>query len=139
MHVRGLLIALLTAAVAAGSAEDPAPVTGQYMEDRSNRVYGCLCEWSLETVHTGREAVLAWNILSGEWDGEALAGVRIAAVIKGAYSLSEDWAPRRSTVFVDTAAPAAPQRDRFAGPDLKMAWDRDEPAITGYYGVFARR
>jgi len=55
-------------------------VSGQYLEDRSNRVYGCPCEWSSEYASSGREAVLAWRIESGEYDGENLAGLRLAAV-----------------------------------------------------------
>jgi len=95
------------------------PVTGQYMEDRSSRVYGCPCEWSSEYVSYGREAVLAWKIESGEYEGESLVGLRLAAVLASDFTLSAAASPRRSTVFVDAGA-SAMQRD--AG----VAWLRSQ-------------
>jgi hypothetical protein len=95
------------------------PVTGQYMEDRSSRVYGCPCEWSSEFVSYGREAVLAWKIESGDYEGEGLAGLRLAAVLASEFTLSAAASPRRSTVFVDAGASAV-QRD--AG----LAWLRSQ-------------
>ena len=93
------------------------PVTGQYLEDRSNRVYGCPCEWSSEYVSYGREAVLAWKIESGEFGGESLAGLRLAAVLAGDFTVSASTSLRHSTVFVDAAASAV---QRVAG----VAWLR---------------
>ena len=96
---------------AAGSlpAQDN-PVAGQYIEDRSSRVYGCPCEWSSEYASSGREAVLAWSIESGEFAGEKLAGLRLAAVLVGDFNLSAPWALRRATLFVDETAPAPRRR-----------------------------
>jgi hypothetical protein len=82
-------------------------VTGYYMEDRSNRVYGCPCEWSDEFVQKGRDAVLAWSITSGEHAGRGLAGLKLAAVVSGDDTLSVPLTPRRAVVFIDSAAPSA--------------------------------
>ena len=82
------------------------------MEDRSNRVYGCPCEWSNEFSSDGREAVLAWKINSGEYEGHDLADLQLAAVSAGDFTLSAPTSARRSTVFVDASAPAA---QRLAG------------------------
>jgi len=101
-----VLAAVLTAGCL--SAQSGA-VIGEYIEDRSNRVYGCPCEWSSEYVSSGREAVLAWNIRSGEFLGEKLDGLRLAAVITSDFNLSAAWATRRSTLFLDAAAPEARQ------------------------------
>ena len=84
-------------------------VTGQYLEDRSNRVYGCPCERSSEFMNNGREAVLAWSIESGRFEGQDLAGLRMAAALVGIFTLSEPTSLRRSTIYVDSAAPE-PQR-----------------------------
>jgi len=102
------LVTLLLASV--GSTGASGPVTGQYLEDRSSRVYGCPCEWSSEYASYGREAVLAWKIASGEYDGENLAGLRLAAVLSGEFTLSDSTSPRRSTLFVDANAPLAQRR-----------------------------
>jgi hypothetical protein len=45
-------------------AEQPSVIQGDYIEDRSNHVYGCYCEWSGESETNGKEATLAWNIKS---------------------------------------------------------------------------
>jgi len=102
-----------------GSTGPSGPVTGQYLEDRSSRVYGCPCEWSSEYASYGREAVLAWKIESGEYEGESLAGLRLAAVLAGEFTLSDSTSPRRSTLFVDAYAPLAQRR---AG----VAWLRSQ-------------
>jgi len=102
------LVAMLLAE--SGASEPSGPVTGQYLEDRSSRVYGCPCEWSAEYVSYGREAVLAWKIESGAYEGENLAGLRLAAVLAGEFTLSESTSSRRSTLFVDAGAPAWQRR-----------------------------
>jgi len=102
------LIAILLAGTALTGPESP--VTGQYLEDRSNRVYGCPCEWSSEYVSYGREAVLAWKIESGEFEGESLVGLRLVAVLAGEFTVSASTSPRRSTVFVDEEASPVQRR-----------------------------
>lgn len=118
------LVVMLLAGV--GLSEPRGPVTGQYLEDRSSRVYGCPCEWSSEYSSGGREAVLAWRIESGEYEGESLAGLRLAAVLAGEFTLSVATSPRRSALFVDADAPAVQRR---AGVD----WLRSQYAeILGH-------
>jgi len=116
MHYLCLMTFLLATV---GSTGPSGPVTGQYLEDRSSRVYGCPCEWSSEYASYGREAVLAWKIESGEYEGESLAGLRLAAVLAGEFTLSDSTSPRRSTLFVDAYAPLAQRR---AG----VAWLRSQ-------------
>ncbi len=112
-----MFIRLVTAILWAGAgltAQDT-PISGQYLEDRSNRVYGCPCEFSSEYASAGREAVLAWNIQSGRYRGRDLAGLRLAAALAGRSNLSDTTSLRRSAVFVDAGAPAD---QRSAG----LAW-----------------
>ena len=202
----------------AGYAGQGTPISGQYLEDRSSRVYGCPCEYSSDYASAGREAVLAWKIETGEYRGQGLAGLRLAAVLAGKFTLSDATTLRRSAVFVDASAPTAQRRaglawlqarygdtlgrvlgvhivpiefqltadsailrvgdfldlrmrranvaedtqswasllydpftkltsatlgttlvSRYSGPDLQMRWERDEAAITGYYGTFSLR
>jgi hypothetical protein len=58
----------------------------------------------------GREAVLGWNIQSGTFQGESLAGLRMAVVLVADYSLSVPQSSRRTTLFVDQAAPSHQRR-----------------------------
>jgi hypothetical protein len=57
----------------------------------------------------GREAILAWAISEGSFEGTPLAGTRMAAVVVGEKTLSMGEAPRTSILFFDQAA-TAPQR-----------------------------
>jgi len=97
----------LPALVASLLAAQPAAITGDYIEDRANKVYGCFCEWSGEGEHGGREAVLGWHVRSGEYRGVDLTGMRMAAVLESRRTLSQGDNPRRSVLFLDSAAPPA--------------------------------
>lgn len=105
--VSGASFLLLAAWTAAAQAQ---VIQGDYIEDRSNHVYGCYCEWSGESQTGGREAVLAWSIRSGEHGGTSLTGVRMAAVIVGDKTLSTGNTPRKSVVVIDGAATPAQQK-----------------------------
>ena len=126
------LIAMLLPAVVA-DIQPGKTVTGQYLEDRSMRVYGCPCEVSLDWSQRGSEAVMAWNVQSGEFAGTSLAGLRVAAVIIGEFALTEVTTRRRSVLFLDSAATADQRRDG-------EAWVRTRYAemlgrVTGVHDV----
>jgi hypothetical protein len=132
-------LAAWIALAASFQAQSPA-ITGEYMEDRTMRVYACPCEWSTDWAHRGREAVLAWNIQSGEFDGQSLAGLRIAAVLVGEFSLTEADSPRRSAIYVDQAASPAQRkagvnwlRSRYSDLLGRVVTVRDLP-ITFFAG-----
>ncbi len=85
-------------------------IEGDYIEDRSNHVYGCYCEWSGESQTGGKEAMLSWSIRQGGFRGVPLAGIRMAAVIVSDKTLSMGDAPRRSILIVDSTATRAQQQ-----------------------------
>jgi hypothetical protein len=58
----------------------------------------------------GREAVLAWKIVSGNYAGEDLSGLRLVAVLVGRFTLSDATTLRRSTVYVDLEAKESQRR-----------------------------
>jgi hypothetical protein len=82
-------------------------ITGDYIEDRANKVYGCYCEWSGEGEYSGREAVLGWHLRSGFYRATDLSGIKIAAVIRGDRTLSRPGAQRRSILVIDSHATPA--------------------------------
>jgi len=83
------------------------PCTGAYVEARTASVYAGACHYNGEFVTAGREALCAWRIDSGEFEGVDLAGVEIAAVISADANLDERSAARRSVVHIDSALDAA--------------------------------
>jgi hypothetical protein len=104
---------------AAAGAQERGVITGDYVEDRSNHVHGFYCEWSGEAVAGGREALVAWRIRSGAFGGADLAGVAIAAVLRGERTLSAGAPPRRSALLI--SASATPQQ-RLAAESLIREW-----------------
>ncbi len=102
----GAVILLLSATLSSGQ-QTQFLISGEYIEDRSNRVYGCYCEWSGERVTGGREAIIGWHVTDGEYRKVALGGLKMAAVIVGEATLSAGAAPRQSLVFLDAAGSPA--------------------------------
>jgi len=102
-------------AIAPLLAQDDA-IRGDYVEDRSNHVHGCYCEWSGQSQTGGREAMLAWRVRSGAYSGVALAGTIFTLVVLGDANLSFGWAaqfappPRQSVLVIDQAASPAQRR-----------------------------
>jgi len=86
------------------AAGDAPAVTGDYVEARSNEVYTCGCLYSGQMTTAGREAILAWRITSGVYQGTSLAGVKVAAVIVGDANLGAYAAPRRTALYLDDSA-----------------------------------
>ncbi|GIU73635.1 MAG: hypothetical protein KatS3mg004_0722 [Bryobacteraceae bacterium] len=118
-------------------------IHGLYLEDRSNHVHGCYCEWSGESQTGGREAVLAWHFLGGAYGGVDLAGARAAAVVRGEATLSMGQATRSSVLFIDASTPEqrraveAMLRDKygyFFGRLLRVAHTQIEMEVHGNGG-----
>jgi len=84
-------------------APDAASPAGVYVEARTASVFAGACHYNGELVTAGREALCAWSIESGAWNGVDLAGVRIAAVVTSDANLVERDVARRSVVHVDAA------------------------------------
>lgn len=97
------------------SAQDGA-IRGDYVEDRSNHVHGCYCEWSGQSQTGGREAMLAWRIQSGSYGGIDLSGTVFTLVVLGEANLSFGWAaqfappPRRSVLVIGEGASPSQSR-----------------------------
>ena len=97
------ILAGLACALPLAAGDAPA-VSGDYVEARSNEVYTCGCLYSGQMTTAGREAILAWRITSGAYQGTPLAGVKVAAVIVGDANLGAYDAPRRTALYLDESA-----------------------------------
>lgn len=97
----GFVLALSCSAWA-GEAQRSS-VKGDYVEARTASVFAGACHFNGEVVTTGQDALMAWNIQSGRWNGVDLAGTRAIAVVKSEANLA-DKAPRRTELVVDAAA-----------------------------------
>jgi hypothetical protein len=90
-----------------------AQVRGSYMETRTADVYTGQCFANGEVNLTGNEAIMAWQIQTGTWQGVALDGLSAAAVVRAKATLGDPYAdpyPARSIIVVDDRATAAQQK-----------------------------
>jgi hypothetical protein len=100
--------AALVAGVASAGAAAPA-VTGQYIEARSCSVYAGPCHYGSEFTTAGREAVMAWQVREGAFEGQKLDGLAVVAAVAAGDNLAVTG-PRRTVFYVDERATPA-QRD----------------------------
>src|SRR5947209_16350457 len=99
-----LTTAVLCGAALSGSRAEANNLRGDYVEARTASVFAGACHYNGELTTTGRDALLAWNVAAGSWDGVNLCGVRALAVVSADVDLSGTHAARRSELIVDSAA-----------------------------------
>ena len=106
-----LFPAMLAAGVigSALGAQASAP-TGDYVEARSASVFAGACHYNGELMSDGREAISAWHIKSGAWQGVSLAGLSAVAVVRADNNLAEPTAHRATMLYVDSQATPAQQK-----------------------------
>ena len=95
-------------AIAVSTAAGQAAVSGAYLEARTADLYSGSC--TAEAKGDGRNAILAWQVETGDFGGVPLAGLSVVAVIRAETALSikpEAAAKPQSLILVDeTASPA---------------------------------
>ena len=96
-------VAALTLSVLASAQQ----IRGDYIETRSADVYTGQCFANGEVNLVGNEAILAWHVQSGSWDGVALDGLTVAAAVEARATLGDPYAnpyPAKSVLIVDEQA-----------------------------------
>jgi hypothetical protein len=96
----------LLASFAASAATKP-QIQGEYLETRSADVYVGQCFANGEVNTTGQEAIVAWHISEGKWDGVALDGLTVVGAIKAQATLGDPYGkpyPAKSVLIVDRQA-----------------------------------
>jgi len=82
-------------------------IHGDYIETRSADVYTGQCFANGEVNLVGNEAILAWHVQSGTWDGVELDGLTVAAAVEARATLGDPYAnpyPAKSVIMVDDQA-----------------------------------
>lgn len=101
------VILLFVAAFVFGTQAANVSVRGDYVEVRTASVFAGACHYNGELTTTGREALMAWNVTSGKWQGVDLTGVKVFAIVSAEANLAEKDAARRSEVIIDSSASRA--------------------------------
>jgi hypothetical protein len=99
----GVLLALAALAVPAAAVE----IQGDYLETRSADVWTGPCFANGETGLVGREAILAWRVEKGAWQGVSLDGLSVVGVVKANATLGDPFAspyPAKAVMIVDEKA-----------------------------------
>lgn len=96
-----LLVTFLSVALSAQQ------IRGDYIETRSADVYTGQCFANGEVNLAGKEAILAWHVQSGSWDGVALDGLTVAAAVRARATLGDPYGnpyPAEAVLLVDEQA-----------------------------------
>src|ERR1022692_2214834 len=95
-----VLLAFSTSAIAQ-------QIRGDYLETRSADVYTGQCFANGEVNLVGDEALLAWHIQTGSWNGVPLDGLTVAAAVHARATLGDPYAnpyPAQAVLIVDDQA-----------------------------------
>src|SRR5436305_12293310 len=101
LTVLACLLALFSISMAAQE------IRGDYLETRSADVYTGQCFANGEVNLVGNEAILAWHVQSGTWDGVPLQGLTVAAAVRAKSTLGDPYEnpyPAKSVLLVDEQA-----------------------------------
>jgi hypothetical protein len=100
-----ILVCLACLSIAMSAQE----ISGDYLETRSADVYTGQCFANGEVNLVGNEAILAWHVQSGSWDGVPLEGLTVAAAVRANGTLGDPYEspyPAKAVLLVDDQANA---------------------------------
>lgn len=122
---RGLSGTIVTLLLLLGGAVVHAQqIRGDYVETRSADVWTGPCYANAEMGLSGDQAIVAWHVARGEWEGVRLDGLTVVGVVKARATLGDPTTtpyPAKAVVLVD---------DR-ARPEQRAALVRFAQAMAG--------
>lgn len=104
------VLAIVSSAVTPGSHGESVAIRGDYVEVRTASVFAGACHYNGEVTTAGRDALMAWNVKSGQWRGVDLAGVSVVAIVSGEANLADNDGARRSEIVIGSTASDAQSR-----------------------------
>ena len=107
-----LAAAFLMAIPATAQSAATNRISGNYMEFRNADVYTGPCFANSQVGLTGQNAVLAWQVTDGQWNGVQLSGLGVVAVVRANATLGDPYGdplPAKAVLFVDARANSAQQ------------------------------
>lgn len=107
MNAKRILFALALAMFSLVPLCGMAQIRGDYIEVRTADVYTGPCFANGEVGLTGHDAVLAWRVEKGDWEGVALDGLSVVAVVRASSTLGDPYSnplPAKAVMIVDAQA-----------------------------------
>jgi hypothetical protein len=111
MSWKTILLAAVITLPAVAHAKTP-QITGEYLESRTADVYTGPCIANSEANLTGQEAILAWHVDNGQFEGVSLDGLSVVAVVRANNTLGDPYTnplPAKTEFLVDQNADATQQ------------------------------
>ncbi|MCS6817809.1 MAG: DUF1326 domain-containing protein [Blastocatellia bacterium] len=107
--MRSLIMVLFVLAAIAGVFEQAhaQQILGDYVEARNADVYTGPCFANAEAGFVGDQAILAWRIQRGSWEGIRLDGLSVVGIVKARATLGDPQGkpyPAKALVVVDERA-----------------------------------
>lgn len=109
MKKLSLLVAAMMLSLLASVAQAQ-QITGEYVETRNLDVYVGQCFANSEQGLVGEQAILAWRVAKGEWNGVKLDGLHVVGVVRAADTLGYQFTnpyPAKAVLIVDEKANTA--------------------------------
>src|SRR5262245_65380263 len=98
-----LVLSICFAALLASSASAQ-QIYGEYIESRNADVYTGHCFANSEAGLMGDQAIVAWRVSKGEWQGVKLDGLSVVGVAKASGTLGAEYTnpfPAKAVLIVD--------------------------------------
>ncbi len=86
--VRSLTL-LVVSSLVCGATASAAQISGEYIEARTCDVYTGPCFANGEMGLSGREAVMAWRVEEGTWNGVELGGLSVALIVNSENTMGD--------------------------------------------------
>jgi hypothetical protein len=107
MKKLSLILPVCFAAMMAVSTASAQQIYGEYIESRNADVYTGHCFAMSEVNLVGDQAILAWRVSKGEWDGVKLDGLSVVGIAKASGTLGAyyvDPYPAKVVLVIDEKA-----------------------------------
>jgi hypothetical protein len=116
--------ALCGALILAAGTADAAGLRGEYVEARTNDVFTGPCFSNAEVYLTGHQAVIAWKVTEGSFKGVDLAGLTVAAAVRGTSTFDADQPDQAQSVLIVDKKATPAQREALVAMAKSLGGDR---------------
>jgi hypothetical protein len=103
---------------------DSARIEGDYIESRTADIFTGPCFANAEVFITGHQALMAWKVRSGSWNGVDLSGRTVAAAIRATTTLSKDDPAGATAVLIVDSEATPEQREALQAFAREMGGQR---------------
>jgi len=108
----------------AGGTAQAAGIRGEYVEARTNDVFTGPCFSNAEVFITGHQAVVAWKVTEGSYQGVDLAGLKVAAAVLGTSTFDADKADEAKAILIVDKSATPKQREALVALAKSLGGDR---------------